>query len=183
VELIASPLAAAGSGQAGQERSGTRRTVAEDVVLGTGGVFAGSILDAGGVGIPQARLVLGRGPEVVASTATGPDGAFSFRGLPSGTYWLSAAGENRIVRLWNVASAPPSATRFALLVVSDQVLRGQGPHHGYGVGGHVRRGRVQPVSRSLYDMFEEHPVLSYTALTAAVVVPIVLISGDDDVTD
>ncbi len=61
--------------------------------------------------------------------------------------------------------------------------------HGHVVGaacgscGHCRQcgdwarllgGRRRPVAFSLYDWFAEHPVLSYTAVTAAIVVPIVV---------
>ena len=112
----------------------------------------------------------------VAAVVTGPDGSFRIRGVPNGTYTVSVAGGHHVYRLWNGGSEPSRATRLALIVANDAVVRGQCPPHDMGMG-YVRGPR--PIGYSLYDMIEEHPVLAYTALTAAIVVPIVVINEND----
>jgi hypothetical protein len=98
-----------------------------DVQLDPQGSLRGMVLNPQGIPLAKIPLVLRRGPEEVARTSTDPLGRFSVAGLRGGTYQLVAGGYAKLFRVWTARSAPPQAKQAALLVVGDDVLRGQQP--------------------------------------------------------
>ena len=88
--------------------------------------------------------------------------------LRGGVYEIATENTARLIRAWTNDVAPPDARSVAVLEAPRLVIRGQ----------QVPR---SPVSYSLGSWMSSHPVLTYTALTAAIVIPIVAIADDDDV--
>jgi hypothetical protein len=97
-----------------------------DVALTAGGEFSGQVVDA--QGRPQAgtSVMVCRQQQVVATTSTDEHGQFSLRGLQGGMYQVVAGQGMQSFRLWAPGTAPPAARQSALLIASDQVVRGQG---------------------------------------------------------
>ena len=107
---------------------------------------------------------------------TDRNGRFRVRDLRGGSYAVSVDRSTRVLRVWKAGTAPPNTRPSALVVSNDLVMRGQcgtctggGDCGGGCVGGY-----------GLYDWISDHPVLSYTLLTAAVAVPIIIAADDDD---
>jgi hypothetical protein len=99
----------------------------------------------------------------VAWTKTDERGRFAFGSLPGGLYVLATPHGGQICRVWEPGTAPPAAADDVLLISDTAVVRGQ---------------TFCPTS--LYEWFETHPLLGYTAVAAAIAVPIILINSDDD---
>jgi hypothetical protein len=97
-----------------------------DVALTAGGEFSGQVVDA--QGRPQAgtNVMVCKQQQVVATTTTDQQGQFSMRGLQGGMYQVVAGQGMQSFRLWAPGTAPPAARQSALVVASDQVVRGQG---------------------------------------------------------
>ena len=97
-----------------------------DVALTAGGGFSGQVVDA--QGRPQAgtSVMICRQQQVVATTTTDQTGQFSVHGLQGGMYQVVAGQGMKNFRLWAAGTAPPAARQSALVVSSEQVVRGQG---------------------------------------------------------
>jgi len=67
----------------------------------------------------------------LAVAKTGKEGYFAFRGLHGGVYQLVADRGHGVYRVWSPGTAPPAAQEGALLVNSDQVVRGQAGGGGF----------------------------------------------------
>jgi len=78
-----------------------------------GGTVAGTVKDASGAIIPGATIVLTDENSGTQQAKTGPDGAYSFRGVPPGTYSVSATFQGMA-----------QAGGVAVLVSAAQVARG-----------------------------------------------------------
>ena len=114
----------------------------------------------------------------VVSVTTDCDGSFRVRGVPVGTHRVSVEGRPHAFRVWRRGTEPPSATQFAFIVAETPVFRGQHRSGQPQLGPAYRPQRWR--SHSVYDMIERHPVIAYTAMTAMIVVPIILIADKDD---
>jgi hypothetical protein len=173
----ASPLTAATPWPV-QERGQRLPTPADDVALGAHGLLEGSVLDRSGAGVTGMRVTMIQRGEQVASVVTDAGGSFRIHGVPAGSYTLAVAGVHHSYRLWQQGTEPSRAMRKVLIVTEGPVVRGQCPPGTVFVGNPCNRHRH--VRRSLYDWFEQHPVLGYTFVTAAIVVPIVVVSENRD---
>lgn len=120
--LIPSPLLAG---------SPTRTPVILDVALRDGGVLVGQVVNEQGaaeVGVPVSIRSQDR---ELAIARTGKEGYFAFKGLRGGVYQLVADRGHGVYRVWSPGTAPPAAQEGALLVNSDQVVRGQAAGPGF----------------------------------------------------
>jgi hypothetical protein len=98
-----------------------------DAALQPGGVLHGQVVDAQGKAVAHAVVRLVRaGVEnaPVAVSETNAQGQFEFARLSGGVYRLETAAGGAMYRLWTPDTAPPSATRAALLVQGDSTVRG-----------------------------------------------------------
>jgi hypothetical protein len=134
-----------------------------DVALGPSGVLQGQVATRDGTPGAGTPVVLFRGETPVGKTTADEKGRFAFTNLQGGMFVLAAPTGGHICRVWAPGTAPPASASEALLVTETAVIRGQ---------------TFCPTS--LYEWFETHPVLGYTAVTAAIALPIILINMDDD---
>ncbi|MDD4269876.1 MAG: carboxypeptidase-like regulatory domain-containing protein [Pirellulales bacterium] len=132
------------------------RTTALDAQLGPDGSWAGTVVTAEGIPVPGTRLELtrGGGRHPALSTVTDERGCFRFKNVHAGPYGLRCGDEIRVCRLWQCGTAPPAAGKATLIVVGGPIIRGK-----------------------LYDWAAEHPVLTYTGIAAAIVVPVAVIGS------
>ncbi|TWT66741.1 hypothetical protein Pla123a_46290 [Posidoniimonas polymericola] len=130
-----------------------------DIALRNGGVFVGQYVDAQGNGVSGAEVAMVAGGKSVAVTKTDKQGRFAVKGLQSGQYDVVAMNSKTTFRCWEGKVAPPSARNGALIVTGDAVVTGQG-----GVLGFI----------------QTYPLLTATAVTAAIAIPVGIAAADDD---
>lgn len=135
------------------------RTAVLDAELGPNGDWTGTVVTAEGIPVTGARLDLtsGIGRRPALSTVTGDNGCFRFENIHAGAYSLRCGDEIRVCRLWQYGTAPPAAGKATLIVAGGPIVRGK-----------------------LYDWAAEHPVLTYTGIAAAIVVPVAVIGSAQD---
>ncbi len=104
-----------------------RGSAAADVALRDGGVLVGQVVSAQGTGVSGVPLTLRNQGKTMLTTTTGKEGYFAVKGLRGGVYQLVAQDGHGVYRLWTRGTAPPAAKEGAVLVVGDDVLRGQAP--------------------------------------------------------
>jgi hypothetical protein len=149
--MAASPLAAPG-----------------DVALGDGGVLVGQVVDAQGVASPMAKVTLADHHQEIAQVRTDEQGKFSVPGLRGGVYQISSQGQDSMYRLWAANTAPPVAQQGVILVVGNDVVRGQ-------------YGTTPGPFGSMAQWIADHPLITASVIGAAIAIPIAL-SNDDDPT-
>ena len=103
-----------------------------DVALGDGGVLVGQVVDAQGMAVALATVTLADHQQEIAKVRADQDGKFSVPGLRGGVYRISSRGQDTMYRLWAPNTAPPIAQQGVILVVGDEVVRGQ-----YGLFAHL----------------------------------------------
>lgn len=96
-----------------------------DVKLAAGGCLSGLVVDVQGIPVSQAAVVLRQWNRQVAVVQSDRQGQFLVSGLPGGTYQLVVGPQARLLRAWAAETAPPQAKSVALVVVGDQLVRGQ----------------------------------------------------------
>ncbi len=138
--------------------------VPSDVALGDGGVLVGQVVDAQGVAVAMATVTLADHKQEIAQVRVDQEGKFSVPGLRGGVYRISSRGQDAMYRLWAPHTAPPVAQQGVILVVGDDVIRGQ-----YGTS-------PGPFA-SIAQWVADHPLITAAALGAAIAIPIAL---DDD---
>jgi hypothetical protein len=121
------------------------------------------LVDQQGAASQATPIVLFKNGRAVARTQTNDRGAFVFGNVRGGVYVVAAPGAGQICRVWAPGTAPPAAAPQTLLVAQTPIARGQ---------------IFTPTS--LYEWFEMHPVLGYTLATAAIALPIILITQEDE---
>jgi hypothetical protein len=121
------------------------------------------VVDRQGAPIAALPLVLFQYGRPIARTQTNEGGAFAFGNVRGGVYVVAAPCAGQICRVWSAGTAPPAAAPQTLLVAKAPVTRGQS---------------FSPTS--LYEWFEMHPVLGYTLATAAIALPIILITEEQE---
>lgn len=141
------------------------RTTPSDVALGDGGVLVGQVVDAQGVALAMETVTLADHQQEIARVRADQDGRFSVPDLKGGVYRIAARGQESMYRLWAPNTAPPAAQQRVMFVVGDQVVRGQ-----YGV-------TPGPFS-SMAQWVADHPLITGSAIAAAIAIPIAL--DDDD---
>ncbi len=139
-------------------------TAPSDVALGDGGVLVGQVVDAEGVAVAMATVTLVDHKQEIAQVRADQEGKFSVPGLRGGVYRISSRGQNAMVRLWAPHTAPPIAQQGVILVVGDDVIRGQ-------------YGNSPGPFASMAQWVADHPLITAAAIGAAIAIPIAL---DDD---
>lgn len=101
------------------------RVEVKNISLGPSGTLTGKVVDANGVGIEGAMVVVHLGNNIVAKTVTDAAGSYTVTNLRGGTYQITAGQTTGLFRLWTENTAPPSSFEQALIVSNPQVVRGQ----------------------------------------------------------
>ena len=96
-----------------------------DIALQPGGVLVGRVLSTQGGPSKVQKILIRKDNQLVAEVATSPNGQFMVEGLRGGIYEITASQGAGSFRAWAEGTAPPSAKQFAVLVDSDEVVRGQ----------------------------------------------------------
>ena len=99
--------------------------VVTDVQLRDGGVLVGQLVDAQGAPVRAMPVSLRQNDREVASTLTDESGYYTVSNLQGGIYQVASPNGSAAYRLWSPGTAPPAAQQGALLVVGDEVVRGQ----------------------------------------------------------
>ncbi len=136
-------------------------TAPSDVALGDGGVLVGQVVDAQGVAVAMAKVTLADHKQEIAQVRADQEGKFSVPGLRGGVYRISSRGQDAMYRLWAPHTAPPVAQQGVILVVGDDVIRGQ-----YGTS-------PGPFA-SIAQWVADHPLITAAAIGAAIAIPIAL---------
>ena len=156
----------ASSRQAGQAEKTVAAPAVRDVSLDRDGRLVGCVTDVQGSAVRRTAVLLERitpaGRTLADQVETDDAGRFQTRPLAAGSYIASAAGGQSAVRAWQAQAAPPAANRGLMIVADEQALRGQSS------------------TNVVYEFIEARPALTYTAIGAAVVVPIIEIADNDD---
>jgi hypothetical protein len=146
--------------------AGERTPPIVDVASDARSQLWGQLVDRQGVAATATPIVLFKNGRAIARAQTNDEGKFVFGNVRGGVYVVAAPGAGQICRVWAPGTAPPTATPQTLLVAETHITRGQ---------------TFCPTS--LYEWFEMHPVLGYTLATAAIALPIILITQEDDSAD
>jgi hypothetical protein len=137
-----------------------------DVKLDGRGSLSGTVSDRQGAALAGVEVTVERfspsGRVAATKAITDRNGRFQTTPLSGGAYLASSAGGATAMRLWQEGAAPPSATGGVLIVGEGDVAR------------------AQSSTNLLYEFLEERPAITYPALAAAVVIPIVEIADDQD---
>jgi len=96
-----------------------------DVTLTAGGVLQGQVIDCQGAPLAKIPVSLRDRDRQSSGTVTDQYGRFAVGNLRGGVYQIVAGGGYASYRLWSPGTAPPSAEQTALLVASQDVVRGQ----------------------------------------------------------
>ena len=136
-----------------------------DVALGDGGVLVGQIVDAQGAAVAMATVTLADHQQEIARVRSDEEGKFSVQSLRGGVYRISSRGQDAMYRLWAPNTAPPAAQQGVTLVVGDDVVRGQ-------------YGNSPGPFGSMAQWVADHPLITASAIAAAIAIPIAL--DDDD---
>ena len=140
---------------------------AVDVALRSGGLLVAQLVGTDGHPLVTTPVtVLGQdGP--VATTSTDANGLLAVVGLRGATYRVVVAGSVTVLRAWAPGTAPPAAADPALIVIGDQVVRGQCPPC-------PPCGGRRPIGRLL-----RNPWVIATLVGAAIAIPIATADDDD----
>lgn len=154
--MLVSPLSAAPIGE----------MTPSDVVLQEGNVLIGQVVDAQGVSQPETTVTIANHQAEVASVKTDEAGRFSVSGLQGGVYRVAIGQQQGIYRVWAPNTAPPVAQKSVMMVVGQDVVRGQ---YGYTPG---------PFT-SMAQWCADHPIFCAAAIGAAIAIPIAVADDDD----
>lgn len=154
--MLVSPLSAAPQGA----------LAPRDVVLHQGNVLVGQVVDAQGASQPNTTVTVANHETEVATVQTDAEGKFSITGLPGGVYRVAAGQNHNIYRVWAPNTAPPIAQKSVMMVVGQDVVRGQ---YGYTPG---------PFT-SMAQWCADHPVMCAAIVGAAIAIPIAVADDDD----
>lgn len=138
-----------------------------DVSLTSQGLLSGQVLNGAGRPMADAKVLLhdGHGTPVVART--NERGAFAYRDLPSGVYYLQSGDHLCVARVWSAEAAPPKSQRSVLLIGQTDILRAQ-------MNAPPRvNGAVQPSKRILTN-----PLAVAGIVATAVAIPVAIHNSD-----
>ncbi len=104
-----------------------------DVTLDADGVLSGYLVDVQGKPEAAAAVAVLQGRKQVALTKTNAKGQFEVKGLKGGVYQVTSQKGTAVFRVWKNGTAPKQASKLALLVNDQSVVRAQ--LEGLGLGG------------------------------------------------
>jgi hypothetical protein len=162
--LLPQPVIAAGPSPI-HPASADRSIRVVDVALGPQGTLDGQVVDPQGIGLSSVPVILFQESRQVAATSTGEQGRFTFKNLPGGVYGVMSAGVVTACRLWAPHTAPPSAKQHVLIVSENCVARGQSVTY--------------PNANPCLMWIDEHPLMAWGILIAAIVAPLPFINPDE----
>jgi hypothetical protein len=96
-----------------------------DVLLHSGSL-SGVVLNRESHPLPGIQVRLLHGKQVIAKATSDDNGNFAVHGLRNGGHVVATGEEKELVRFWNSGAAPPSASARLIMVVDEEVIRGQG---------------------------------------------------------
>lgn len=96
-----------------------------DVLLHSGSL-SGVVLNRESHPLPGIQVRLLHGKQVIATATSDDNGNFAVHGLRNGGHVVATGDEKELVRFWNSGAAPPSASARLIMVVDEEVIRGQG---------------------------------------------------------
>lgn len=116
----------AAADQTVQDNTGPAQTLnIGDVALGDQGLLLGRAVDQQGHALDGAAVQVYFGNSKVAKVVADQNGHFAVQGLRGGVHRIVAGQSQQVVRLWVANTAPPAAQQTALVVETDNVVRGQ----------------------------------------------------------
>ena len=96
-----------------------------DIALQKGGVLVGRLTGKKGQLRGQQKIVIRQNGQLIEEVTTGKNGQFKVKGLRGGIYEIASEHGVGGFRAWSAGTAPPSAKQFAVLIDSNEVVRGQ----------------------------------------------------------
>ena len=96
-----------------------------DIALQKGGVLVGRLTGKKGKLRAQQRIAIRQNGQLVEEVTTDKNGQFKVEGLRGGVYEIASEQGTGSFRAWSAGTAPPSAKQFAVLIDSNEVVRGQ----------------------------------------------------------
>ena len=96
-----------------------------DVVLHSGGVVHGTVLNTEGQPVSGVAVNILHHEATVATTVSNEDGKFAVKGLRNGAHIIEVGAKQQAVRLWGSNTAPPAAIENVAIVVNEEAVRGQ----------------------------------------------------------
>lgn len=132
--------------------------ITTDIALRDGGVLVGQVVDGQGVALARTPVAVLQNNKEIARVETDKQGTFAVAGLKGGVYQVASLGHQGVYRLWAAQTAPPAAKK-GLIMVSGNVVRGQGPFS------------------TVTGWISEHPLMTTAILATAIAVPLAI---DDD---
>jgi hypothetical protein len=108
-------------------------SLVRDVTLDANGVLSGYLVDAQGKPEAAAAVAIHQGRKQLALTKTNARGLFEVKGLKGGVYQVTSEKSTAVFRVWKNGTAPKKASKLALLVTDQPVVRAQ--FEGLGLGG------------------------------------------------
>lgn len=108
-----------------QVESQKSKPILTDIALQKGGVLVGRLTGKKGKLRAQQKIVIRQNGQLVEEITTGKNGQFKVKGLRGGIYEIASEHGVGGFRAWTVGTAPPSAKQFAVLIDSNEVVRGQ----------------------------------------------------------
>lgn len=123
---LASPLGAQAEDATALVRPNVTVPLAmRDVQLDAQGTLHGQVLTPEGAPLVDTKVAICQYQQVVGEAVTNKEGNFELTGLRGGAYELRSRETSAWVRLWKEGSAPPKATKAALLLTERPTVRGQ----------------------------------------------------------
>ena len=109
--------------------SGAMESRLVDVLLLSGNVLAGEVVDAVGTPQVEAEVIVSQGRDEIARATTNQSGKFQIEVPRGGVYLVTAGRCVKVVRTWTPTAAPPAA-RDHVTLSPLAVIRGQNPSGG-----------------------------------------------------
>ncbi len=123
--VCAGVLSPAGIVSAGEMAPAVRPAAPVSDITLVGGQLNGRVVDAQGVSLNGAQVVIKQNGQEVARTNSDKNGQFSVNGLKGGVYQVSAGNSEGTYRVWTERTAPPSSKNGIVMVSSPSIVRAQ----------------------------------------------------------
>jgi hypothetical protein len=151
--------------------------LAKDIALRPGGVLVGQVVDQQGTAKAGTVVAIHSGDQQIVRTTTDTNGIFAAQGLRGGNYQIVTGDGQRFCRLWAANTAPPAAPDAAIVVMGDDIVRGQwaggqwapwgGTGWGTGWGG------------AWLNWVRSHPYITAGVVAAAIAAPLAVAASDE----
>lgn len=124
--VCAGVLSPAGIVSAGEVAPAVKPVAPVSDITLVSGQLNGRVVDAQGVSLNGAQVVIKQNGQEVARTNSDKNGQFSVNGLKGGVYQVSAGNSEGTYRVWTERTAPPSSKNGIVMVSSPSTVRAQG---------------------------------------------------------